>query len=130
MSHTVVNALFHCVFGTKGRRQLITASLQERLWPFMGGIASPVVPTGRMGMKGKGAVCGPSDESLGYCQTSLRDVSTDYRFTAAWRRAPANGLLRSAIVTSARGELAWPAAHVKRTRLSPEANRRLPWGLG
>jgi REP element-mobilizing transposase RayT len=39
MSHTFVNALFHCVFSTKGRRQLITASLQERLWPFMGGIA-------------------------------------------------------------------------------------------
>ncbi len=39
MSHTFVNALFHCAFSTKGRRQLITASLQERLWPFMGGIA-------------------------------------------------------------------------------------------
>ena len=39
MSHTFVNALFHCVFSTKGRRQLITAELQERLWPFMGGIA-------------------------------------------------------------------------------------------
>jgi putative transposase len=34
-----VNALFHCVFSTKGRRQLITTPLQERLWPFMGGIA-------------------------------------------------------------------------------------------
>ena len=39
MAHTYVNALFHCVFSTKGRRQLITADLQERLWPFMGGIA-------------------------------------------------------------------------------------------
>jgi len=39
MSHTFANALFHCVFSTKGRRQLITTSLQERLWPFMGGIA-------------------------------------------------------------------------------------------
>ena len=39
MSHTYVNALFHCVFSTKGRRRLITANLQERLWPFMGGIA-------------------------------------------------------------------------------------------
>jgi putative transposase len=39
LSHTFVNALFHCVFSTKGRRQLITAPLQERLWPFMGGIA-------------------------------------------------------------------------------------------
>ena len=39
MSHTFVNALFHCVFSTKGRRQLITMSLQDRLWLFMGGIA-------------------------------------------------------------------------------------------
>jgi putative transposase len=39
LSHTFVNALFHCVFSTKGRRQLITAPLQQRLWPFMGGIA-------------------------------------------------------------------------------------------
>ena len=39
MSHTYVNALYHCTFSTKGRRQLITANLQERLWPFMGGIA-------------------------------------------------------------------------------------------
>jgi putative transposase len=39
LAHTFVNALFHCVFSTRGRRQLITASLQGRLWPFMGGIA-------------------------------------------------------------------------------------------
>jgi putative transposase len=39
LSHTYVNALFHCVFSSKGRRALITSSLQERLWPFMGGIA-------------------------------------------------------------------------------------------
>ena len=39
MSHTFVNALFHCAFSTRGRRQLITAPLQSRLWPFMGGIA-------------------------------------------------------------------------------------------
>ena len=39
MSHTYVNALFHCTFSTKGRRQLILPDLQERLWPFMGGIA-------------------------------------------------------------------------------------------
>lgn len=39
MSHSYVNALFHCTFSTKGRRQLITPDLQERLWPFMGGIA-------------------------------------------------------------------------------------------
>ena len=39
MAHTYVNALFHCVFSTKGRRPIITADLQERLWPFMGGVA-------------------------------------------------------------------------------------------
>ena len=39
MSHTFISALFHCTFSTKGRRRLITVALQERLWPFMGGIA-------------------------------------------------------------------------------------------
>jgi len=39
MSHSYVNALFHCVFSTKDRREIITEKLQERLWPYMGGIA-------------------------------------------------------------------------------------------
>jgi putative transposase len=39
LPHAFVNALFHCTFSTKGRRQLINTSLQERLWPYMGGIA-------------------------------------------------------------------------------------------
>jgi putative transposase len=39
MSHSFVSGLFHCVFSTKGRRQLITPDLQDRLWPYMGGIA-------------------------------------------------------------------------------------------
>ncbi|HEX5470677.1 MAG TPA: IS200/IS605 family transposase [Lacipirellulaceae bacterium] len=39
MSHSYVSALFHCVFSTKERRKTITAELQERLWPYMGGIA-------------------------------------------------------------------------------------------
>jgi REP element-mobilizing transposase RayT len=34
-----VSSYFHCVFSTKERRPLITPSLQERLWPFLGGIA-------------------------------------------------------------------------------------------
>ena len=29
----------HCVFATKERRPTITAELQERLWPYLGGIA-------------------------------------------------------------------------------------------
>lgn len=34
-----VSAYFHCVFSTKERRKIITPALQERLWPFLGGIA-------------------------------------------------------------------------------------------
>jgi putative transposase len=34
-----VSSYHHCVFSTKERRPLITRPLQERLWPFMGGIA-------------------------------------------------------------------------------------------
>ena len=39
MAHSYISALFHCVFSTKERRKLITDDLQERLWPYMGGIA-------------------------------------------------------------------------------------------
>ncbi len=34
-----VSSYFHCVFSTKERRPLISPSLRERLWPFIGGIA-------------------------------------------------------------------------------------------
>ena len=34
-----VSAYFHCVFSTKERRALIPPTLQERLWPYLGGIA-------------------------------------------------------------------------------------------
>ena len=34
-----VSSYFHCVFTTKERRPLITPALQEKLWPFLGGIA-------------------------------------------------------------------------------------------
>ncbi len=34
-----VSSYFHCVFGTKERRPLIPPPLQQRLWPFLGGIA-------------------------------------------------------------------------------------------
>ena len=34
-----VSSYHHCVFSTKERRPIITPALQERLWPFMGGIA-------------------------------------------------------------------------------------------
>ena len=39
MAHSFVSGLFDCAFSTKGRRKLITPDLQERLWPYMGGIA-------------------------------------------------------------------------------------------
>ena len=34
-----VSSYHHCVFITKERRPLITPTLAERLWPFLGGIA-------------------------------------------------------------------------------------------
>lgn len=34
-----ISSYFHCVFSTKQRQRIITAELQERLWPFIGGIA-------------------------------------------------------------------------------------------
>jgi len=34
-----VSSHYHCIFSTKERRKLITPPLQERLWPFLGGIA-------------------------------------------------------------------------------------------
>jgi putative transposase len=34
-----ISSYFHCVFGTKQRQPLISPGLQERLWPYLGGIA-------------------------------------------------------------------------------------------
>ena len=39
MPHSYVSSLLHCVFSTKERQNLITDELQQRLWPYMGGIA-------------------------------------------------------------------------------------------
>ncbi|NOY28664.1 MAG: IS200/IS605 family transposase [Planctomycetes bacterium] len=39
MGHSYCSAYYHCVFSTKERRQTITPELQERLWPYLGGIA-------------------------------------------------------------------------------------------
>lgn len=39
MAHTFVNQPLHCVFNTKERRPLITPDLQNRLYPYIGGIA-------------------------------------------------------------------------------------------
>lgn len=37
--HAFVSCLIHVVFSTKERRPLITPALEERLWPYLGGIA-------------------------------------------------------------------------------------------
>jgi putative transposase len=34
-----IASYFHCVFSTKERQRTITPELQQRLWPFIGGIA-------------------------------------------------------------------------------------------
>ena len=39
MPHSYVSSLYHCVFSTKERKPLITRHLQERLHPYLGGIA-------------------------------------------------------------------------------------------
>jgi putative transposase len=37
--HSFTSCLVHCVFSTKERRRVITPELNERLWPYLGGIA-------------------------------------------------------------------------------------------
>ena len=37
--HSFTSCLMHCAFATKERRSLIVPSLQQRLWPYLGGIA-------------------------------------------------------------------------------------------
>ena len=37
--HSFVSCLTHVVFSTKHRQPLITPGLQDRLWPYLGGIA-------------------------------------------------------------------------------------------
>ena len=37
--HSFVSCLMHCVWATKERRRLINQELQQRLWPYLGGIA-------------------------------------------------------------------------------------------
>ena len=39
MGHSFTSSLYHCAFSTKDRRPCITADLQSRLWPYLGGIA-------------------------------------------------------------------------------------------
>ncbi len=39
MPHSFSHLLLHCVFSTKERQKIITPELQERLYPYLGGIA-------------------------------------------------------------------------------------------
>ena len=39
MAHSFTSSLYHCVYSTKNRAKIITPELQERRWPYMGGIA-------------------------------------------------------------------------------------------
>ena len=39
MSHAYVSNLMHCTFSTKNRIPMIDSELEERLWPYLGGIA-------------------------------------------------------------------------------------------
>ena len=38
MAHSYTSSLFHCVFSTKNRQKIISSALQEKLWPYIGGI--------------------------------------------------------------------------------------------
>lgn len=37
--HAFASCYLHCVWSTKERRRIITPDLQQRLWPYLGGIA-------------------------------------------------------------------------------------------
>src|SRR5215831_14387488 len=39
MSHALVSNLMHCTFSTKERYPFIDSDLEQRLWPYVGGIA-------------------------------------------------------------------------------------------
>ena len=39
MAHSYTNILIHYIFSTKNREKIMTSELQERLWPYMGGIS-------------------------------------------------------------------------------------------
>ncbi len=39
MSHSFISCYIHYIFTTKNRQDWITPELQEKLWPYLGGIA-------------------------------------------------------------------------------------------
>ncbi|HKH97917.1 MAG TPA: hypothetical protein VJ999_02325 [Candidatus Sulfotelmatobacter sp.] len=65
MPHTYVSELIHCVFSTKGRRNLIPEEVQPDLWAFIGGVAR------------KNGVEFDPKYVWGWVQASLRDAVQD-----------------------------------------------------
>ena len=39
MAHSYISIYIHYIFSTKNRQKIIKSELEERLWPYMGGIA-------------------------------------------------------------------------------------------
>ena len=39
MAHSYISIYIHYIFSTKNRQEIIKPELEERLWPYMGGIA-------------------------------------------------------------------------------------------
>ncbi len=37
--HAFTSSLYHCVWSTKDRRPVLSSEIQDRLWPYLGGIA-------------------------------------------------------------------------------------------
>lgn len=37
--HAFTSSLYHCVWSTKGRQGVLSLEIQNRLWPYLGGIA-------------------------------------------------------------------------------------------
>lgn len=58
--HSLVSCLVHCVFATKERRSFIKPDLQQRLWPYLGGIARE--------NKMKAFIVGGVDDTMKYIQ--------------------------------------------------------------
>jgi len=69
MAHSYVCQYIHCVFSTKGRQRIISPVFQDRLWPYVGGIARE----NKMicGGFGEESVVEPRDS----VQSSLRDLT-------------------------------------------------------
>jgi hypothetical protein len=55
MSHSHASNLIHLIFSTKGREKRIPVALQEKLWPYMAGIARKSWISSDQGWRGSGS---------------------------------------------------------------------------